>query len=112
MIGLTTRQGDCLRAIEKLSVDGVAPTYDSIAAEMGLASKGRVCHIISGLVERGHFRRDPRRKQCLEVVCPTTPGRTKTDIAADIAHGIIDRFGLNGVESRQAIDAIVMEALR
>lgn len=70
MIGMTNRQADCLRAIEDLTVDGVSPTYDQIAAQIGVTAKSVVHRLVVGLERRGYLRRYPHRQQALEVIHP------------------------------------------
>lgn len=53
MMGLTKRQSQCLDAIRRLTVDGVPPTYNEIAADIGLASKSGINRLVVGLRERG-----------------------------------------------------------
>lgn len=70
MIGMTKRQADCLRAIEDLTVDGVSPTYDQIAARIGVTTKSVIHRLVVGLERRGHLRRHPHKQQALEVIHP------------------------------------------
>lgn len=93
--GLTPRQRACLSAIERLTVDGVAPTFDEIKAAIGSSSKGEVHRLTTQLVERGHLRKLPGRARALEVVkdVPLSKRELGERIIADAkrAGSLIDR---------------------
>jgi repressor LexA len=68
-MGLTHAQSDCLGLIERrMAKDGVAPTFDEMAAHLGLKSKSGVHRILSGLENRGYIRRFPRQARAIELV--------------------------------------------
>lgn len=61
-LGLTRAQRDLLRILQELTgPDGVPPSYDELAREMCLASKGGISALVDGLVARGWI---VRRKGC------------------------------------------------
>lgn len=67
--GLTRQQSACLSYIQAFQDEcGYAPTYDQIAAAVGLASKGGVNRLIVGLEERGRIRRLPNRARSIEII--------------------------------------------
>lgn len=71
MSALTPRQRQCLDIIEGgIARNGVSPSYDEIAAAMGLASRGRICMLVDGLESRGAVRRVPGCPRALTVVKP------------------------------------------
>jgi len=62
---MTSREQDCLAVIARLTAGGVGPSYDEIAAALGLASKSGVARLIAalerdGLVARGAGARSIR----------------------------------------------------
>lgn len=60
--GLTPRQRDVLDFIRSHQGEhGVTPTYDEIAAGIGLSSKSGIARMIDGLEERGFVTRLPGR---------------------------------------------------
>lgn len=67
-IGLTQRERDCLDAIERLTVDGVAPSYMDLRSALGLVSNSGIHRLIKALELRGHIRRIPHRARSIEVV--------------------------------------------
>jgi SOS-response transcriptional repressor LexA len=67
--GLTERQSDALSFIERyVDERGFSPSYEEIAQGLGLASKGRIHGLISGLEERGAIGRQPDRARSIQVV--------------------------------------------
>lgn len=67
--GLTSKQLALLNFIDEFTArEGISPTYDEMAAAVGLKSKGRVHVIVSGLEERGRISRIPNRKRSIMVV--------------------------------------------
>lgn len=81
---MTKRQADCLRAIEDLTVGGMSPSYDEIAARLGITSKGEVCRLVGALEQRGRIRRHRKRSRALEVMSAVVPGQSKVEIADEI----------------------------
>lgn len=67
MTGITYRQRETLDAIKRLTVDGVPPTYQALADELGLVSKGSVHRLVGQLTERGFIERG-RHYQSISVV--------------------------------------------
>jgi len=68
-IGLTAKQDELLRFIEsELDAGRVAPSFDEMAARLGLKAKSGVHRLISGLEERGLIRRLPSRARAIEIV--------------------------------------------
>ena len=66
MIGLTAVQSKTFGFVRDCLVEsGIAPSYQEIAAHVGLTSKGRVSRIIDDLVERGAIVRIPRKTRAL-----------------------------------------------
>lgn len=66
---MTPRQRSVLLFIDdRIRRAGGSPSYATIAAGVGLKSKGSVMVIVDALVRRGHLRRLPRRACGLEVI--------------------------------------------
>lgn len=68
--GLTRTQRDAMRVIQELTVEGVSPSYEEIAAELGLASKGGVVRLVTLLVDRGYLCRRVGHARSLMVLKP------------------------------------------
>ncbi len=65
---LTKKQRELLILIhERMSEEGVAPSFEEMKNELGLKSKSGIHRLISGLVERGYLERLPHRARALEV---------------------------------------------
>ncbi len=66
---LTKKQHELLIFInDRLSQDGVPPSFDEMRDALGLKSKSGIHRLITGLEERGFIRRMPHRARALEVV--------------------------------------------
>jgi repressor LexA len=66
---LTRQQHDLLVFIDRcLKQTGVSPSFDEMAAALGLASKSGVFRIITALEERGFLARRHKRARALEVL--------------------------------------------
>ena len=52
---MTPKQEECLKAIRRLTVGGVSPSYDELREALGLTSKSGVHRLVHGLAERGHI---------------------------------------------------------
>lgn len=68
MTGLTHPLRKCLDAIDKLTVDGVPPSYDELAGELGLSSKSGINRLVTELEGRGYVRRQPGVARSLEII--------------------------------------------
>jgi repressor LexA len=65
---LTRKQQELLIFInERLSKDGISPSFDEMKDALRLKSKSGIHRLISGLEERGFIRRLPHRARALEV---------------------------------------------
>jgi repressor LexA len=68
MISLTPQQAQALSFVREYLADhGYAPSYDEIAACLGITKSG-VNRVIRALEERGRIRRWPGRSRALEVI--------------------------------------------
>ena len=65
----TRKQRKLEHVIERLTVDGVPPSYVELAAEMGV-THGSIRALVVGLCERGRVRRVPGKPRTLELVRP------------------------------------------
>jgi SOS-response transcriptional repressor LexA len=66
---LTARQKQLLDFIRsEIARCGVAPSYDEMAAAIGVRSKSGVNRLLLGLEERGAIRRLPSRRRAIEVI--------------------------------------------
>lgn len=76
MIGLTTRQRDCLEIIKRLcSEDDEGPSFDELRLHMGLASKSGIHRHVHALMERGLVGMWPNRKRSLYIIEQTPDAR-------------------------------------
>jgi SOS-response transcriptional repressor LexA len=100
MTGLTPRQRDCIDAIERLTVDGVSPTYQALAGELGLGSKSGVFRLLNELEERGWVKRLRDRHRTIEVVKPANE-----DLPTTIAR-------LSGLLAHEAGETVAARILR
>lgn len=66
---LTLKQRELLRFIqERLSQEGVPPSFDEMKEALNLKSKSGIHRLITALEERGFIKRLPNRARALEVV--------------------------------------------
>jgi repressor LexA len=66
---LTKKQSELLRFIhERLSENGVPPSFDEMKEALDLKSKSGIHRLILALEERGFIRRLPNRARALEVI--------------------------------------------
>jgi len=66
---LTKKQHQLLLFIrERMTTDGVAPSFDEMKEALNLRSKSGIHRLITALEERGFLRRLPHRARALEVV--------------------------------------------
>src|SRR3977135_3223872 len=66
---LTRKQYELLMLIhERLTADGVPPSFDEMKDALGLKSKSGVHRLVTALEERGFLRRLHHRARALEVV--------------------------------------------
>ena len=73
MIGLTAKQAEALRFIAGyIEAKGCAPTYEEIAAAIGVRAKSGVFRLTEGLRQRGAVTWHPNRARSIEVLRPVT----------------------------------------
>jgi repressor LexA len=66
---LTKKQSELLHFInQRLTRDGVSPSFDEMKEAVGLKSKSGIHRLITALEERGFIRRLPHRARALEVL--------------------------------------------
>lgn len=66
---LTVKQKNLLTYIsDKISKDGVAPSYDEMREAVGLKSKSGIHRLVAALEERAFIRRLPHRARAIEVI--------------------------------------------
>lgn len=68
--GLTPVQAKCLQFIADYQAGhgGIAPSYDEIAAHMGVLSKSAVTRLIDQLEARGRIARVPNRSRAITIL--------------------------------------------
>lgn len=65
---MTPAQQRCLDAIERLSVDGVPPSFEELRLHLGLGSKAGVHRLVHALADRGYITITPDRKRSIQLV--------------------------------------------
>jgi hypothetical protein len=68
MMGLTQSLADTLSAIVRLSADGVSPSYQELADELGCVSRGHIAERLRQLKQRGHVEWLPGAARSVRVV--------------------------------------------
>lgn len=68
MTGLTSRQADCLDAIRRLTLDGTPPSFNELAADLGLKSKSGIHRLLSGLQARGFITWRPHSARSIQLL--------------------------------------------
>jgi repressor LexA len=66
-MAVTHQQARALAAIRVLTHDGVAPSYEELRAELGLAAVSGVKRLIDGLVQRGLVSTIPRHARSVRI---------------------------------------------
>jgi repressor LexA len=70
-MGITRRMHDLLELLQHRHAAGEpVPSYEEMAAGLGLKVKSGIHRLVEGLEERGFLRRIPHRARCLELVDP------------------------------------------
>jgi hypothetical protein len=69
-VSLTKRQKELFNFINEYmrAHDGAAPSFNEMFEYMGLASKGGIHRLLTGLQERGAIRRLPNRARAIEIL--------------------------------------------
>jgi SOS-response transcriptional repressor LexA len=80
---VTEAQARMLSAIQRLTVDGVSPSYQELMDDQGLHSKSNVSRIIHALHAQGRIQFCARSSRTIEVIRPL--GYTKPALTPDIA---------------------------
>jgi SOS-response transcriptional repressor LexA len=71
MMGLTPNQLQALEFIRwYVTARGVAPSYEEIAAGVGITSRHGAFRLVKMLIERGAVRRMPGRARAIEIIEP------------------------------------------
>lgn len=79
-VGLTLRQRELLTFIQgRLETSAIAPSFDEMAAHLGLKSKSGVLRLVDALVERGHLVRMRQRARAIALPPPEHPAVAQPD---------------------------------
>lgn len=70
MIPPTPQMAETLVAIRRLTVDGVPPSLDELARELGRVSRGSLHSLLASMRDRGLIRWADRRARSLQIVDP------------------------------------------
>lgn len=70
MTGLTSQQGNCLRAIaaHQAQHGGQSPTFEELATALGLASKSGVLRLLMALEKRGRILRPANTARAATII--------------------------------------------
>ncbi|WKL57258.1 helix-turn-helix domain-containing protein [Asticcacaulis sp. ZE23SCel15] len=98
---LTPCEAKCLKVLERLTADGVAPSYDEIARGYGCA-KSQAHRMVTGLIEKGYVKQGHRGARGLEVVL------RRADLNRHMAD-LVTRHGYFTVEA--ALKATISKAV-
>lgn len=102
--GLTRMQSRTLAFIKRyIAANGISPTYDEIAAELGLASKSGVNRLVTGLEQRGRVRKLAGRARGIEIIGHDTDFHLKRILDAVQCSGFIGKDDPIIAEARAAI---------
>lgn len=102
--GLTPRQAKALAFIGAHHAErGHAPSYDEIAAHLGLASKSNVCRLVQALEERGAIRRLRGRGRSIAPV--------RADATLLVGPAILARLRAAARAERRTLDDLLGRAL-
>jgi repressor LexA len=88
---MTPKQGRCLDVIDRLTVDGVSPSYDEIKVAMGLRSKAGMFMLVERLIAQGYLVRQSGMKRTLKVLI-------RPDLSTHM-RGLIKTHGLAAFEA-------------
>lgn len=99
MMGLTPKQAKLLECIRARVRSGVAPSYNEMAADMGLASKEGVVRLLLGLRERGYVTWMPNHARSIRLTSQADNLITVSDTAL-LAE--VERRGLNLTQTGRA----------
>ena len=80
---MTPRERSLLDAIERLTNQGVPPTYSKLRDELGLAAKSGVHRMVASLIGQGRLRRSWKKHQSLEIVRPSGPTDVEIGLMSD-----------------------------
>ncbi|MGZ3272448.1 MAG: LexA family protein [Caulobacteraceae bacterium] len=86
--GLTKAQRAVLDAIRELTVDGLAPTYDELAAHLGITSRGHVSRHLVILRDKGRITFE-RRARSIRIIEDGQPAELET-ASAERLRGVIE----------------------
>lgn len=102
--GLTRMQSRALAFIERyIAQHSISPTYDEIAAELGLASKSGVNRLVTGLEQRGRVRKLAGRARGIEIVGQDSDFHLKRILDAISCSGFIGKDDPIIAEARAAM---------
>jgi hypothetical protein len=74
-VGITAKQRELFDFIVANTDGGVPPSFDEMAAGIGINSKSGVHRLLTGLEERGFIRRLRNRARAIEIIA--SPGYTE-----------------------------------
>ena len=93
---LTQRQAELLQTIERLTLNGVAPTVRELTEAAGLHSTSGVHRLLVGLEDRGYVRRLPGKARAIEILRRTDGAETDAGVIAQLRARIAELEGQNG----------------
>lgn len=106
MNGLTQRQADCLAAIGRLTVDGVPPSFNELADDLGLKSKSGIHRLLSGLQARGRLTWRPHAARSIYLLEEgLSPGKLHRYAAPELRTALAHIAGILAHRDGEAVTA-------
>jgi len=99
------RELQLVKAIERLTVDGIAPTYEQLRLELGLASKNSVHRMMHSLRRQGHIDFTPHAKSRNVRIAGDPYARPELEKLSDAQLGEIRDRALSILAKRLAFGA-------
>jgi SOS-response transcriptional repressor LexA len=111
MNGITPRQSEALAFIRTFIDDkGWSPSFEEIAAALGLRSKGSVHRLVAGLAERGVITFSTYRQRSIEIVVQPRPPEGIDFLPHELAVWVRVLAARTGVKPLEVITECVRDA--
>lgn len=90
---MTPKMQKTLEAIQRLTVDGVPPSFDELREDLGLANKSGVHRLLHGLRDHGIIDFLPGRARSIRIINPDLQGLALDKLA--LAASLVSRNKTN-----------------
>jgi len=106
MIGLTRKQLDLFHFIRTYSeLHGIAPTFEEMAAAVGLRSKSGIHRLLTGLEQRGWIVREPLLARSIRI--SDDAAALRVSFAPDVSRALRAAAASRGVDPTVIIQEAV-----